>query len=45
MVGELKEEIKEAILDGRIANDRAQAIDFLKEIAAARGLKSRSTGT
>ncbi|HEX7016414.1 MAG TPA: HD domain-containing protein [Cyclobacteriaceae bacterium] len=43
IVGELKEEVKEAILDGRIANDRSQAVDLLREIAAARGLKPRST--
>jgi putative nucleotidyltransferase with HDIG domain len=43
IVGELKEEIKEAILDGRIANDRSQALDLLREIAEARGLKLQST--
>lgn len=43
IVGELKEEVKEAILDGRIANDRSQAVDLLREIAEARGLKPRST--
>ena len=44
IVGELKEEIKEAILDGRIANDREQALGLLREIAAARGLKPQSAG-
>lgn len=45
IVGELKEEIKEAILDGRIANDREQALELLREIANVRGLAPRSTGT
>lgn len=45
IVGELKEEIKEAILDGRIANDRSQALEFLQEIAGVRGLKPRSEGS
>src|SRR5690606_23278092 len=45
IVGELKEEIKEAILDGRIANDREQALELLREVANVRGLAPRSTGT
>lgn len=44
IVGELKEEIKEAILDGRIANDREQALGLLREIAEARGLKPQNAG-
>jgi len=38
IIGELKEEIKEAILDGVIRNDRQQAYDLLIKIANRKGL-------
>lgn len=38
VVGEIKEEIKEAILDGRIANDYEQAYAMMEELAARHGL-------
>lgn len=39
VVGDIKAEIKEAILDGRIANDYAQAYAMMEELAAGYGLK------
>ena len=41
LVGEIKDEIKEAILDGRIANDYGQAYAMMEELAARHGLKRR----
>ena len=41
IVGEIKDEIKEAILDGRIANDYGQAYAMMEELAARHGLKRR----
>lgn len=41
VVGEIKTEIKEAILDGRIDNDYAQAYAMMEELAARHGLKKR----
>ncbi|WP_291786962.1 HD domain-containing protein [Cecembia sp.] len=38
MVGELKEEIKEAILDGQIKNNKAEALDLLYKLADQKGL-------
>ncbi len=38
LIGELKEQIKEAILEGTIANDRQQAMELLLKIAAEKGL-------
>ena len=38
IVGEIKAEIKEAILDGRIENDYDQAFRLMEQLAAARGL-------
>lgn len=38
VIGELKEQIKEAILEGRIRNDRNEALAFLKEKAREKGL-------
>ena len=38
IVGEIKDEIKEAILDGRIANDYGQAYAMMEELAARHGL-------
>lgn len=39
IVGELKEQIKEAILEGEIKNDRHEAMNLLRKIAAERGLE------
>lgn len=38
VVGEIKDEIKEAILDGRISNDYEQAYAMMEELAARHGL-------
>lgn len=38
VIGELKEQIKEAILEGRIRNDREEALAFLLEKAREKGL-------
>ena len=42
VVGEIKEEIKEAILDGRIANDYDQAYAMMEELARQHGLTRKS---
>lgn len=42
IIGELKSEIKEAILDGRIANDKEEAVEMLMKLGEKRGLKLRS---
>ena len=39
-VGELKEEIKEAILDGQIQNNKADALDLLYKLAAQKGINA-----
>ncbi len=39
IIGELKERIKEAILDGEIHNDRQEALNLLLRIAAEKGIK------
>ena len=41
LIGEIKEEVKEAILDGRISNDFAQADALMREIASSKGLVAR----
>lgn len=38
IIGDIKEEIKEAILDGKIRNDREEALGLLRQLASARGL-------
>jgi poly(A) polymerase len=38
IIGELKEQIKEAILDGEIKNDRDEALQLLKTIAKSKGI-------
>ncbi len=38
IIGELKEQIKEAILEGEIKNDRDEALGLLRKIAAEKGL-------
>lgn len=39
IIGEIKEQIKEAILEGEIKNDREEAMALLMKIAKQRGLK------
>jgi poly(A) polymerase len=39
VVGEIKDEIKEAILEGKIGNDAEQAFDLMKEIGARMKLR------
>lgn len=38
IIGEIKEQIKEAILEGEIKNDREEALQLLRRIAAEKGL-------
>ena len=38
VIGEIKERIKEAILEGEIRNDREEAVTLLRKIAAEKGL-------
>ncbi|MEX2232799.1 MAG: HD domain-containing protein [Cyclobacteriaceae bacterium] len=38
IIGEIKEQIKEAILEGEIKNDREEALGLLRKIAAENGL-------
>ena len=45
IVGDLKSAIKEAILDGTIANNYAEAYAFMEKLAAKWGLKSVATPT
>lgn len=42
VVGEIKEEIKEAILEGKIQNNRQEARNLMVEIAATKGLRPKS---
>jgi poly(A) polymerase len=39
IIGDIKERIKEAILDGEIKNDREEALGLLRKIAEEKGLK------
>jgi poly(A) polymerase len=41
IVGDLKEEIKEAILDGQIQNNKAEALELLYKLANKKGLKKQ----
>jgi len=41
LVGDLKEEIKEAILEGQIQNNKAEALDLLYKLAALKGLEKK----
>jgi hypothetical protein len=38
VIGEIKEEIREAILDGKIQNNREEAMELLMKIADTKGL-------
>ena len=42
VIGEMKEQIKEAILEGAIRNDRTEAMDLLMKIAREKGLNVKS---
>jgi len=39
IVGEIKDEIKEAILEGKIRNNKQEALSYMQEIAEKKGLK------
>ncbi|MBD8487542.1 HD domain-containing protein [Echinicola sp. CAU 1574] len=41
VVGDLKEEIKEAILEGQIGNNKEQAIELMYELAKAKGISKK----
>jgi putative nucleotidyltransferase with HDIG domain len=41
-VGDLKEQIKEAILDGQIQNNREEALDLLYKLAAHKGIQAKN---
>ena len=41
IVGELKEDIKEAILEGKIQNNKNEALELLFQLAKARGLQKK----
>jgi hypothetical protein len=38
VIGDIKEEIKDAILDGKIKNSREEALELLHRIAKEKGL-------
>ncbi len=44
IVGELKDHIKEAILEGEIRNDREEALGLLRQLAAKKGLTVKEGG-
>jgi hypothetical protein len=39
IVGDIKERIKEAILEGEIRNDRDEALQLLRKVASEKGLR------
>ncbi|GGZ26612.1 tRNA nucleotidyltransferase [Echinicola pacifica] len=41
IVGELKEEIKEAILEGKIENNKQQALEFMFQLAKYKGISKK----
>jgi putative nucleotidyltransferase with HDIG domain len=41
-VGDLKEQIKEAILDGQIQNNKEEALDLLYKLAAHKGIQAKN---
>ena len=43
IIGDIKEEIKDAIMDGKIRNDREEALRLLLEIAKRKGIVSSET--
>lgn len=45
IIGEIKEQIKEAILEGEIKNDRAEALSLLRKIAREKGLVETVPGS
>lgn len=44
IIGDIKEEIKEAILEGEIRNDREEALQLLQKIAVQKGLVAENKG-
>ncbi|NHE59358.1 CCA tRNA nucleotidyltransferase [Cyclobacterium plantarum] len=42
VVGDLKEEIKEAILDGQIQNNKNEALQLMYELAAKKGIEKKT---
>lgn len=44
IIGEIKEQIKEAILEGHIKNDRAEALELVMKIAREKGLIPERAG-
>jgi tRNA nucleotidyltransferase/poly(A) polymerase len=44
IIGEMKEQIKEAILEGEIKNDRDEALSLLRKIAEEKGLEEAERG-
>jgi tRNA nucleotidyltransferase/poly(A) polymerase len=44
IIGEIKEQIKEAILEGNIKNDRAEALELVMKIAREKGLIPERAG-
>ncbi|SHN13327.1 tRNA nucleotidyltransferase/poly(A) polymerase [Cyclobacterium lianum] len=42
IVGDLKEEIKEAILDGQIQNNKNEALQLMYELAAKKGIEKKT---
>ncbi len=43
VVGEIREEIKEAILEGDLKNDREEALIFMKDLGKKRGLMGKNS--
>jgi poly(A) polymerase len=43
IIGDIKERIKEAILDGVIKNDKSEAMGLLEKIANEKGLSKQTT--
>jgi hypothetical protein len=41
VVGEIKNEIREAILDGKISNSREEAFAYMLQIAGQKGLRTQ----
>ena len=40
-MGEIKNEIREAILDGKIPNAREEAMQYMMDLATKKGLQAR----
>jgi len=42
VVGDLKEEIKEAILEGQIQNNKSEALELMYRLAAKKGIEKKT---